>query len=96
MLETAAALVAGLVGLLLYGRYRRTSSLRDLLLVYAMAVFALGTLALLLVPALVGTGSSHLTASWPVVTARLLGSFLVLVAALTPAWNRARGGPSVA
>ena len=82
VLETSVALVAGLVGLLLYGRYRRTASLRDLLLVYAMAIFALGTSALLVVPAVLDTGTSDVTTTWAVVLARLLASLLVLAASL--------------
>jgi len=44
VLETAVTLVAALVALLLYGRYRRRPSLSTLLLVHAMSLLALSAL----------------------------------------------------
>ena len=47
-----------------------------------MAIFALGTSALLVVPAVLDTGTSDVTTTWAVVLARLLASLLVLAASL--------------
>jgi len=48
-------MVAALVALLVYGRYRRSGALSELLLVYAMALLSLTALFLVTLPELLGT-----------------------------------------
>lgn len=85
VLETTATLVAGLVGLLLYGRYRRTGFLRDLLLVYAMAMLTVAASALVVVPEVVTLDPATSGTGWAAVIVRLLSSLFVLAASVVPA-----------
>ena len=55
VLETVVTMVAALVALLVYGRYRRSGALSELLLVYAMALLSLTALFLVTLPELLGT-----------------------------------------
>lgn len=87
VVETTVTLVAALVALLLYGRYRRSSSLGELLLVYAMSLFSVTALALLTLPWLLGEEHGRAASSWAALLVRLLGGGLVLLSALVP-WER--------
>jgi hypothetical protein len=49
-LETANALVALLVGFLIYGRFRQSRRMRELLLVLALSIAAVANLALSALP----------------------------------------------
>lgn len=85
VLETAATLVAALVAVLLYGRYRRTGALSELLLVHGMALLAAGALFFVTIPGLVGERTEDTATSWAALLVRLVAAVLVLAAALTPA-----------
>ncbi len=83
-LETAAAMIAGLVGLLLYGRYRRDHRVRDLLLVYAMALLGVTAFLLAVRPGLLGDEQTRALGVWLAPVARVLGAGLILAAAMLP------------
>jgi signal transduction histidine kinase len=84
VLETAVTLVAALVALLLYGRYRRQPSLSTLLLVHALSLLALSALFFVTLPAVVRPGFDSATTSWAALVLRLAGALLVMTAALVP------------
>ena len=82
VLETAVTLVAALVALLSYGRYRRGAAVRDLLLVYAMSLLAVGAMVFAVVPELVGDERGARASAWVALVVRLAGSVLFLSAAV--------------
>lgn len=82
-IETAAAVIAILAAYLIAGRYRRAAALRDLALVVAFLLLAVGNLAFLTVPAMAGEGSGWVT-GWAAPAARLLAAIALAVAALAP------------
>jgi signal transduction histidine kinase len=84
VLETAVTLVAALVALLLYGRYRRRPSLSTLLLVHAMSLLALSALLFVTLPGVVRPDLDSAAASWAALVVRLVGALLVVAAALVP------------
>jgi signal transduction histidine kinase len=84
VLETAVTLVAALVALLLYGRYRRRPSLSTLLLVHAMSLLALSALLFVTLPGVVQPGLDSAASSWAALVVRLGGALLVVAAALVP------------
>jgi signal transduction histidine kinase len=85
VLETTVTLVAALVALLVYGRYRRDGGLSELLLVYAMTLLSLTALFLVTLPALVAEESGRAASSWAALVVRLVAGLLVAAAALVPA-----------
>lgn len=93
VLETAATLAGALVALLLYGRFRRSGRLQELLLVYAMAVLAVAAFGLVTVPALLGAAPGGATTTWAALVVRLLGAALILAAAVVPDRPARRGHP---
>ena len=84
VLETAVTLVGALTALLLYGRYRRSGSTGELLLVYAMSLLSLTALLLVTVPGLIGQDAGEAASSWAALVVRLVGALLILAAALVP------------
>jgi signal transduction histidine kinase len=84
-LETAVTLVAALVALLLYGRYRRTRTVRKLLLVYALALLSFGGLLALALPLVIAGDAGVSASSWAALFVRLLGALLIGAAAVVPA-----------
>lgn len=84
VLETAVTLVGALTALLLYGRYRRSGSTGELLLVYAMSLLSLTALLLVTVPGLMGQDAAEAASSWAALVVRLVGALLILAAALVP------------
>ena len=84
VLETAVTLIGALAALLLYGRFLRGGSLRELLLAEAMAVLAVAALGLVTVPALLGAAPGDPFAAWAALVVRLVGAGLILAAALVP------------
>jgi signal transduction histidine kinase len=87
-LETSATLIAGLVGLLLYGRYRRTHLLQQLLLAYAMGLLSLTAFVFAARAAVVGPGDTSGIEAWSVLLGRTAGALLILAAALVPPGRR--------
>ena len=84
VLETTASLVAALVALLVYGRYRRSRALADLLLLYGMSLLSLTALLLVALPAVPGQHSGPVTSSWAALVVRVVAGGLILGAALVP------------
>ena len=80
VLETAVTLVAGLVALLLYGRYRRSGLLGELLMVYAMALLAVTALVFVTLPGLLGEEAGVTASSWAALVVRAAGALLLLAA----------------
>ena len=88
VLETAISLVGGLVALLLYGRYRRTAAVTDLLLMYSMLLLALSALVLVALPAVVGAQVGQAATSWAALVVRFVAAVLLAVAALVSPQRR--------
>jgi signal transduction histidine kinase len=84
VLETTVTLVAALVALLLYGRYRRRPALSTALLVYSMSLLALSALVFVTLPGLMGEDVGTAASSWAALVVRLAGALLLLAAALVP------------
>jgi signal transduction histidine kinase len=82
VLETAVTLVAGLVALLLYGRYRRSRRLGELLLVYSMTLLASSALFFVTVPGLLTDQAADTASNWAALVVRVVGAVLLVVAAL--------------
>lgn len=85
VLETAVTLVAALVALLLYGRYRRSGALGELLLVYALSLFSVSALLFVTLPGLLGQEAGVTASSWAALVVRLVGALLLFAAAVVPA-----------
>jgi signal transduction histidine kinase len=83
-LETANALVALLVGFLVYGRFRQSRRTQELLLVLALCTVAVANLVLTAVPVAVAIGRGEDFSRWAAVGIRLLGTILLTAAALVP------------
>ena len=83
-LETANALVALLVGYLVYGRFRESRRIQELLLVLALCTVAVANLILTAVPFAVAIGRGEDFNRWAAVGIRLLGTLLLTAAALVP------------
>jgi signal transduction histidine kinase len=87
--ETAAAMISLLAAQLVYGRFRRSLELRDLVLSAALAVLAAVNLCLSAAPA-IAAGRPDALATWAARGGRLLGGALLLMAAFVPD-GRVRG-----
>lgn len=79
--ETAEALIASIVGLVLFGRYRETRLARDLVLVLALVLYALTNLVFSVVPTVVLQTRPDITFAWAPATVRLLAAVLLVVSA---------------
>jgi signal transduction histidine kinase len=82
-IETSATVVSVLAAYLVAGRFRRTARLRDLALVVAFGLLAIGNFAFLTVPTLADDTSGWL-AAWAAPGARLLAALALAFAALAP------------
>lgn len=82
VLETTVTLAAGLAALLVYGRYRRSGAVSELLLVYALSLLSLTALLLVTLPVLLGEDLGRTASSWAAVVVRLVGGLLLAAAAL--------------
>ena len=83
-LETANALVALLVGYLVYGRFRESRRIQELLLVLALCTVAVANLILTAVPFALAIGRGEDFSRWAAVGIRLLGTLVLTAAALVP------------
>ncbi len=92
VLETANALVALLVGYLIYGRFRHSRRVQELLLVLALGTVAVANLVLTAVPAAVVLDQDSSLSRWAPLAVRLVGTLLLAAAALTPASRLVTGG----
>jgi signal transduction histidine kinase len=82
-IETAASIIGLVAAYLLLGRYRRSASLRDLLLVGAFVLLAATNLCFSSFPAMSG-GPPGRFATWSPVAGRLLGALALAAAAFAP------------
>lgn len=89
-LEVAASLIALLACFLIFGRLLRRTRLNELMLAWALAVFALTNMLLVTVPIVAGWAPDELTV-WAAPTARSLGALLFALAAFVP--SRRLGQP---
>jgi signal transduction histidine kinase len=81
-LEAAAAIISGLAAYLVYGRFRESRRTGDLLLVTALAIFAVANLFFSAIPGAVGGDSVFET--WAPLAARALGTVLFAAAVIVP------------
>jgi signal transduction histidine kinase len=81
--ETAAALVSIVAAQLIYGRFRQSYTLGDLLLTASLCVFAVANLAFATIPELVGAEQGSF-GTWASVGAPLLGAALMALSAVVP------------
>jgi signal transduction histidine kinase len=89
--ETAAAGISLLAALLIYGRFRHTLQLRDLLLTAALVTAAAAELLFSAIPAIAELGPSRF-AGWAPIPARLLAAWLFAAAAVVPNRELRRAG----
>jgi signal transduction histidine kinase len=96
VLETAVALVGTLVAVLAFGRFRRSRSIGDLSIVYAVALLAsvhtlFGTVPDMISPYSVGNGVSERFEVWGTIVVRTLAAGFLVAAALAHRPGRTRG-----
>jgi len=82
-METAAALISLIAAQLLYGRFRQSYELRDLLLTAALSTLAASNLFFSAIPAAAAARPGAI-ATWAPVGGQLLGAVLFAAAALAP------------
>lgn len=82
-LETSNALVALVVGYLIYGRFREHHGLQELLLILALCTVAVANLVLTAVPSAVALGQEDDHNRWAALAIRFLGTVLLVAATLT-------------
>lgn len=97
VLETANSLIALLVGFLVYGRFRRSGRLQELLLTCSLAVVAVANLLLTAIPAALELSGQEEVSRWAPLVVRLVATLLLAAAALTPARYQSgrRVGPAL-
>ncbi|HLM07011.1 MAG TPA: ATP-binding protein [Blastococcus sp.] len=98
VLETADALIALLVGYLVYGRFQQSRRLQEFLLVLALCTVAVANLVLTALPSAVTITSDDEFSRWAALAIRFLGTLLLTAAAVTPAQipiSRGRAVPLV-
>src|SRR5215217_2518071 len=83
-LETANALIALLVAYLVYGRFRVSRRLQDLLLSMALCTVAAANLLLTALPTALAFGQGGDATDRGATAIRLLGTFVLTVAAVVP------------
>lgn len=94
VLETGDAAIAAFVALLLYGRFRRSRSLADLLLAYAMALLAVAAVGFVTIPVLSGAEPTDVIRTWAPLVIRMLGAALFAAAGLAPRGRIAKRRPA--
>jgi signal transduction histidine kinase len=85
VLETTNALIALLVGYLVYGRFQQSRRLQELLLVMGLCTVAVANLVLTALPTAVTIGSDEEFSRWAALAIRFLGTLLLTAAAVTTA-----------
>jgi signal transduction histidine kinase len=79
--ETAAALISVVAAMLIWGRFRQSLRLRDLLLAVSLATFAVTNLLFSAIPAIASSPSGSF-ATWAPAGGRLLGAALLAASAV--------------
>ena len=87
-LETANAMIALLVAYLVYGRFRASRGLQDLLLVMALCTVAVANLVLTALPSAVALARDEDFSRWEALAIRFIGTVALATAALVPATRR--------
>lgn len=95
VLETANALIGALVAYLVYGRFRQSRRLQELLLVLALGTVAVANLVLTAVPTAIAIGRDDEFSRWAALAIRFLGTVLFAAAALTTARATVRARPAL-
>src|SRR5712691_6706271 len=80
MLETAAAMIAVIAAVLVYGRFRHGAAMSDLLLLVALCFFSVPKFVVPYIAGAVATSPGPFTA-WSMLIASLIGASLFAVAA---------------
>jgi signal transduction histidine kinase len=88
--ETAEALIASIVGLVLFGRFRESRLARDLLLVYALALLALTNVVFSVIPTIVLQDRPDIVFAWAPASIRLLAAGLLVMSAFVLGERKAR------
>ena len=83
-LETANALIALLVGFLVYGRFRQSRRTQEWLVVLALGTVAVANLVLTAIPFAVTIDRQEEFSRWAAVAIRFLGTALLATAAIVP------------
>jgi signal transduction histidine kinase len=83
-IETASGLAVLLAGYLVYGRFRHSGALAELLLVAAFAQFGFANLVLFAVPTAVAGERPTAAVLWAGLAVRLLGALMLAAAAAAP------------
>jgi signal transduction histidine kinase len=94
VLETTNAIIALLVAYLVYGRFRQSGRMQELLLVLALCTVATANLVLTALPSAVALANGTALDQWAGVAIRFIGTLLFASAALvgeTPSGRGARG-----
>jgi signal transduction histidine kinase len=89
-LETTNALVALLVGYLVYGRFRESRRAQELLIAQALCTAAVANLLLSALPLALPVAGGGDFSRWAAVATRFLGTILLVAAALVPPAVRIR------
>jgi signal transduction histidine kinase len=84
-IETTAAIIALVAAFLIAGRFERSRRLDDLMLAYALSLFAMTNFAFGVVPVVGGHGSSSDFATWAGSNGRVLATTVFAAAAFAPA-----------
>jgi signal transduction histidine kinase len=95
MLETATAMIAVIAAVLVYGRFRHSGSMSDLLLLIALCFFSAPKFIVPYVAGAVAASPTRFTA-WSMLVASMIGGALLTVAAFLPERRLRRSGTSVA
>jgi hypothetical protein len=90
MLETVSSLVALLVALLVYGRFRLSSRADELLLICSLAVVAAANLVLAAIPTALALSGQNVGTTWAPLVTRVVASLLLVAAAVTSPRTRIR------
>jgi signal transduction histidine kinase len=85
VLETLNAVIALLVAFLIYGRFRQSRRMQDLLMALALCTVAVANLALTALPSAVALARGEEFSRWEGLAMRLVGTVVLATAALVPA-----------
>ena len=96
VLETGNALIALLVGYLVYGRFQQSRRLQELLLVLGLCTVAVANLVLTALPSALTISSDGEFSRWSALAIRFLGTVLLAAAAVTTAQIRVGRGRALA
>ena len=85
VLETTASLIALLVGLLVYGRFRNSGRVDEMLLVSSLGIVAVANFVLTAVPTALALAGGVAVTGWAPLVVRVVATLLLAAAAVVPA-----------